>query len=161
VPDQPIQQPQQTEMEMTENARTELRVGDHPVVEVDWPDRGVAVMRLLGEHDFSNASDVGATIQSVLAAASRLVVDLSEAEFIDSTIIRMLLNASRQAAEDGVEFTLVADTNSIARRVLDLLKLLETMHVVDSVEDALPNARKPREQSRPRTSHPQSRRAHT
>jgi anti-anti-sigma factor len=113
---------------------------DPPTSVVEW--RGdVAVVTLLGEHDMANAGDVETTVEAVLARASTLVIDVSPAQFIDSTILRALLNAAAQAEQLGVGFSLVAEPSSIARRVLELASLVPSLHVADSLDDALPDSR--------------------
>ena len=51
---------------------------------------GVAVIRLLGEHDMSTGAALGEEIDQHIAAGDGVVVSLMEAEFIDSTVVRQL-----------------------------------------------------------------------
>jgi anti-anti-sigma factor len=116
---------------------------DPPVIEVDWPQDDVAIVTLLGEHDMANAGTVGSILEGLLTRASRLVVDATPARFVDSTIIRTLLDSVRQADHDGVEFALVAERSSIARRVLELAELMASLHVADSLDEAIPSTSGP------------------
>jgi anti-sigma B factor antagonist len=63
---------------------------------------GVVVILLRGEHDLSTQPRLRATIDEALAAGMSVVIDLSEAEFIDSTVVAAILHGHRRATDgDG------------------------------------------------------------
>src|SRR4051794_29045621 len=60
----------------------------------------VAVVRLCGDHDLSSAAMVREALREV--AGHRLVVlDISGCTFVDSTVLGVLVAASRRTAEAG------------------------------------------------------------
>jgi anti-anti-sigma regulatory factor len=62
-----------------------------------------------------------------------VVVDLSEATFIDSTTLGVILGADRR----GENLLLVAPNGGQARSVLDLVNVAEWLSVFETREDAL------------------------
>ena len=107
----------------------------HPVLGVDAVG-DARVVRLGGELDLYNAAEV----RSALADASaqfpeRIVVDLSEVEFIDSTALGVLIETrARLVNRDGL---LLAAPGLETRRALQISGLDQLFNVHDSVPDAL------------------------
>ena len=107
----------------------------HPVLGVDAVG-DARVVRLGGELDLYNAAEV----RSALADASaqfpeRIVVDLSEVEFIDSTALGVLIEIrAKLNNRDGL---LLAAPGLETRRALEVSGLDKLFVVRDSVQDAL------------------------
>jgi anti-anti-sigma factor len=100
---------------------------------------GVDVVTLRGEHDLSTATDVSRRIESALAGATGLAIDLSETTFIDSAVLRVLITAQEQAAKRGTGFAIaVADTSGHGvHRLLTLTGLDTKLSTRPSREDAI------------------------
>lgn len=93
-------------------------------------------MRLTGELDLYNAEEVRAALREVcMRQPERVVVDLSEVEFMDSTALGVLVEAKRQLAK-GDGFALVAPGLE-ARRALETSGLDRHFAVHDSLAQAL------------------------
>ena len=110
--------------------------GREPAVAgVDHVDGGT-VVRLAGELDLYNAGDVR---QALLAACEeeprRLVVDLEEVSFVDSTVLGVFVEARSRVADKST-FVLAAPGTE-TRRALDLSGLDKHFLVRDTVEQAL------------------------
>jgi anti-sigma B factor antagonist len=108
---------------------------DDPVAAVS--DNGEAVVvRLTGELDLYNAPAVRkALLESVERKPARLVVDLAEVTFIDSTALGALIEArSRLGSKDG--FVLIAPGLE-AKRALHISGLDRHFEVRETLEDAL------------------------
>ena len=107
----------------------------HPVLGVDAVG-DARVVRLGGELDLYNAAEV----RSALADASaqfpeRIVVDLSEVEFIDSTALGVLIETrARLVNRDGL---LLAAPGLETRRALQISGLDKLFTVHDTVPEAL------------------------
>jgi anti-anti-sigma factor len=96
------------------------------------------VLRLRGEHDLSTAATLQAEIDAVFAHGTKVVIDLSEADFIDSAIIGSLVNGQRQAATDADDgFAIVAPENSFSLRLLRLVGYEQRLEVYGTVEQAM------------------------
>ena len=77
---------------------------------------GTARVRPLGELDMSTVGVLGERLRAAHAAgASRLVVDLRELEFMDSTGLTLLTRWSLGAEQDGYAFALVPGSQRIQR----------------------------------------------
>jgi ABC-type transporter Mla MlaB component len=61
----------------------------------------IAVISLLGEHDVTTAWEVRNAIAFALDQGTHLVVDLSETEFIDSSIVHALVDSVQLASAQG------------------------------------------------------------
>ncbi|MGH3104568.1 MAG: STAS domain-containing protein [Gaiellaceae bacterium] len=94
------------------------------------------VVRLAGELDLYNAAAVRAVLlDSVRSGPKRLVVDLSEVRFLDSTTLGVLLE-TRSSLGSGGAFMLAAPGLE-TRRTLEISGLDRHFAVHDSVGEAL------------------------
>lgn len=94
------------------------------------------VVRLAGELDLSNAPTVREALAGALGRGSpRLVVDLSDVTFIDSTALGVLVEARRKLPNRD-DFALAAPGLE-ARRALEVSGLDRVFAVHETVEDAL------------------------
>jgi len=111
-------------------------LGRDAVKEVaDAPD-GAVVVRLAGELDLYNAHDVRDALLTALAAGpQRLVVDLAEVSFIDSTALGVLIEA-RTRLKNRRAF-LLAGPGLETRRALEVSGLDRHFAVHATVDEAL------------------------
>jgi anti-sigma B factor antagonist len=107
------------------------------LVEVTYPRPGACVIALRGEHDLTTADRSERLLREALALNDHVVVDISGAEFIDSSILRILLVTDRRAKAAGKVFRLQMATAPIVRSVLEVTGVLEKLDVAYSPEDAL------------------------
>jgi len=91
---------------------------------------GVVLVTLRGEHDLNTRPQLGDALARAAGEAS-VLVDLSECDFIDSTVIGALVVTSQTVTERGRRFELVipADAKAVQRvaRVAGLATFL-TIH---------------------------------
>ena len=80
---------------------------------------------------------MSATLQRLLHACELLVVDLSETQFIDSSAIGLLVKTKIEAEALGVQFRLQLGAESVARRALEINRLLDSFHCATTREEAL------------------------
>jgi anti-anti-sigma factor len=107
---------------------------DRPVLAVDLAGSSV-VVRLGGELDLYNAEHVRAALASAADGDhARVVVDMSQVEFVDSTALTVLVEARRKLGKE--RFVLAAPQAAI-RRTLSVSGIDRHLVVRDSVEDAL------------------------
>ena len=115
-----------------------------PIVQVSQPAPNVTVVGLMGEHDLASEPDVTAAIARALARGNDIVVDLSETLFIDSKIVGVLIKESAHAEELDRQLVLRIQTDSPARRVLEITTVdqrLRHYETVDSAVEAILEAR--------------------
>jgi anti-anti-sigma factor len=80
------------------------------------------VVRLIGELDISTVPQASPAVAEACERATSVVVDLSELTFMDSSGVRMLLEAWAKQHERGGDLVLRAPTPTV-RRLFDLLGL--------------------------------------
>ena len=113
----------------------ENRLNKHPVEAIEWR-RGAVVVRLTGELDLYNAPTLrDALLQLIEKAPERLVIDLGNVDFVDSTILGVLIEA-RAKASDRRTFLLAAPGLEI-RHALKISGLDDRLSLHDTVEAAL------------------------
>jgi anti-anti-sigma factor len=107
-------------------------------IDVRWPARGVAQVVLGGEHDLSTAVQLRKTLAESLAGCSKLIVDLRDTQFIDSSTIRVLVETRREAETSGRGFNVLLATTPIVERSLEITGVLPILNRVKTLEEALP-----------------------
>jgi anti-sigma B factor antagonist len=107
---------------------------EQPVLAVDRID-GATVVRLAGELDLYNADEVRSALQRALAEGpARLVIDLSQVEFIDSTALGVLIETRSKLGQARLA---LAAPQLGTRRALQVSGLDRHLSVHDTVDDAL------------------------
>jgi anti-sigma B factor antagonist len=98
----------------------------------------LAVITISGEHDLSTAPSLRRRLDGLLDERTATVVDLSPATFIDSSILGVILDGRRRAAEAEIGFAVVRSNGSDAvDRVLDVTGLRAELPVHTRREEAL------------------------
>ena len=93
------------------------------IVTVDGVGPSHWIVALHGEHDMTNRDRLHEKLAPLLTQATFVVVDLSPATFIDSSIVKELIAAHEQADDvPAQQFAIVAPKDGFARRVLDLMQ---------------------------------------
>ena len=91
--------------------------------QVSLDDRGsVVVVRVRGEVDTATAPQMGQAIDAQLARRRRVVLDLSEVEFMDLHGLAVLMRASRRTRVEGGSF-------AVDRPAPCVLRLFELVRV--------------------------------
>lgn len=101
------------------------------------PSEGTAVIKLVGELDVYTSPQLKEEIVRLTRQGTgRLVMDLNEVEYLDSTGLGVLLGAARRASERDGSLTLVCD-NSRIRRIFELTGLGKVFRICASEAEAL------------------------
>lgn len=104
-------------------------------------EEGALSIALVGELDLSGAGQMEASLAEAergLASAAeagprRLVIDLGRLTFLDSTGLRLLLQADARAREGGYELVLRPGGPSV-QRVFEVTGALDVLHFESSAE---------------------------
>ena len=104
---------------------------------VEANDRGPwTVLGLEGEIDLYTAPKLKEQISELIGSErSRIVVDLSRVEFLDSTGLGVLIGGLKRARERGGELALAGPTEPV-RKVLSITGLDKVFSLHDSVDAA-------------------------
>jgi anti-sigma B factor antagonist len=106
-------------------------------IEVRSPQPGAELVQLAGEHDLYSGEELRQSLEQSLARCDHLIVDLSAAEFIDSTIVAVLIQTKKSATELNRKFNVVLGTAPAVERVLEVTGVIPLLGVVPTVEHAL------------------------
>jgi anti-sigma B factor antagonist len=99
---------------------------------------GVAVLTISGEHDLSTAPNLRRRLNDLLDEGVATVLDLSPATFIDSSILSVILDGRRKAAEAKIGFAVARSKGSDAvDRVLEVTGLRAELPIHAQREDAV------------------------
>jgi anti-sigma B factor antagonist len=121
---------------------------DARTIALDDSHGDVRVVVVRGEHDIYTAPALRDRLDEALAAEHAggpigVVIDLSGATFLDSSILGALLEARRQALERrlGYVVCLGGEPEPGVQRILEITGLVPVFPVVRSLEEALEAAR--------------------
>jgi anti-anti-sigma factor len=89
-----------------------------------------AVVALRGEHDISTSEAVRVALAPL---CGRVLVDLSACDFIDSTIISVLLKKTGELSREGDELELLVTADSIVSRALAIIGVQGLVAVRDAL----------------------------
>ena len=104
-------------------------------VSVEEPSPGRAVVAVAGEIDVATAPQVERALDAA-GPEKRVVLDLSECGFIDSSGLRTLLGARSAAEAAGGSLVLVVSDQGLLR-VFEVVGLGEVLEIHDSLAGAL------------------------
>jgi len=111
-------------------------------VHVHHPRADAAVVELQGEHDLDTRDELHELLARLVEQHDLVVVDVSQALFIDSSVLGNLARAHRQAGERGSCFRIQLGTAPIVRKALEISGLLGHLECVGDRTEALsPRAR--------------------
>lgn len=95
---------------------------------------GVIIVALRGDHDLATVPIVeAALVEANQPRPGRVVADLTDATFIDSSILRTLIAGKARSHV----FAVAAPPGGEPRRVLDLVGMREALSVCDALERAV------------------------
>lgn len=113
-------------------------MGEHPAdVAVERPAPATAVVVLSGEHDLSERAELSALLLGLVEENELVVVDFTDATFVDSTTLHVLVGAHMDAQRRGTRFRLQLGTTSIVARAFELSGLDRRLDVARTREEAL------------------------
>jgi anti-sigma B factor antagonist len=103
----------------------------------------VVVVVVEGEHDIYTAPTLRERLDEAIARSRGVVVDLTGATFVDSSVLGALLDARRRALDAGHGFVVsVGDAvEPGVQRILDITGLVPVLPVVNGREAAIKAAR--------------------
>lgn len=97
---------------------------------------GITVLDLVGEHDLSTAEEVAFNIEEQIARSRGVVVSLTETQFLDSSILRVLFQGDRKMLRIGRRLVLHGGDERV-RRVFELAHVSDQLLCCDSLDEAI------------------------
>ncbi|HUK68811.1 MAG TPA: STAS domain-containing protein [Streptosporangiaceae bacterium] len=105
--------------------------------------RGQGVVALRGELDLADAPSVAAQLSAAVEAyGPRVIVDLEDLEYIDSSGLGVLVRVLKKARGNGGDLPLAAPQGMV-RRVLTATGLMGVFSVYPSLEEAVQASQPP------------------
>ena len=99
-------------------------------------DGDILVVSLAGQCDHQEVDNFQAVVSNALAAGNkRILVDLAWLNFLDSTGIKCLVEAHRDAVAQGGQMAVVRP-KALVKKVLKLLELENTVPIFETVVEA-------------------------
>ena len=102
-------------------------------------DPPAAVVALVGEHDAYSAERLESELTSLMDEGQRIVVDLRDTAFIDSTTLSVLLSARLHAEQSSLGFALLLSDRHYTQvhQILELTGLGSTFAIFGNLDAAL------------------------
>jgi anti-anti-sigma factor len=110
---------------------------------VHRPSAHIAVVELHGEHDLTTSEQITAAIAEELRARRGVVVDVSNASFIDASVLHAIADGHAGAQQAGLGFALQYGTSRLVRRIFEITGFLASLPSATSREQALELAQNP------------------
>jgi anti-anti-sigma factor len=99
---------------------------------------GIPVVRLAGEIDKSNADPLGAELLELLPNRGLgLVIDLTDADYLDSSALRLLFDLATRLGRRQQSLRLVVEAGSFAAEVFAAVAIEKVATVHATVDDAV------------------------
>lgn len=96
------------------------------------------VLAVRGEHDLATRPSLRDELDNVFDAGSRCIVDFTDAEFIDRTVLHALAHGqARVVQQEQHSLAVVAPPGGVARRLLALTGLDKTIPLYNARAEAL------------------------
>src|ERR1700754_2555897 len=118
------------------------RMDANPIV-LDKSVEDVVVVVVEGEHDIYTAPTLRERLDEALGRGGGIVVDLTGATFVDSSVLGALLDSRRRALEASQGFVVcIGDTvEPGVQRILDITGLVPVLPVIRGRDEAIEVAR--------------------
>ena len=112
-------------------------------VTIDRLEPPAGVVSLIGEHDAYSAPRLENELALLMDEGLAVVLDLSEATFVDSQALSVLLTARHRAEQTGIGFAVVLPPEPYTQvhRILDITGLGASFATYPSLHEALAGAR--------------------
>lgn len=112
-------------------------------IALDEAEGDVVVVVVEGEHDIYTAPTLRERLDEALSRTGGVVVDLTAATFVDSSILGVLLDARRRAQEQGTGYVVSvgSDVEPGVQRILDITGLVPVLPVINGRGPAIAAAR--------------------
>jgi len=109
-------------------------------IDLEELDGSAALVRVRGELDLASAPSLKWSLTDLLGSGSRrIVLDLSQVSFIDSTALSVLVGLQRALQPDGL--IAIAAATAEVQNILELTGLDATFEMFPSLDDALSRVR--------------------
>ena len=97
----------------------------------------ILVVEVAGEVDMATSPQLTQAVEAAPDSMRRVVVDLSEVTFLDSSGLNALVVTRRSLAVRGIDLRVVSPADHVVRRVFEIAQLTDELGVVETFDSAL------------------------
>ncbi len=114
-----------------------MAASDNDFVRIENPSDGVSVLVPTSDIDMSRSPELRSSIKNELKPGmNRMIIDLSEVQYMDSSGLATLVEAMRLAKKDSITLHLASMTEKV-RAIFEIARLDAFFSIKDSREEAL------------------------
>jgi anti-anti-sigma factor len=106
-------------------------------VRVASPCAGVAVVSIADEHDLATRIEFSALLHALVRQNELVVADFSQALFLDSSILKVLIEAHKLALERGSRLCIQLGEECAVKRTFEIAGVLDVVSWAQSRDEAL------------------------
>jgi anti-anti-sigma factor len=110
-------------------------------IQVASPGVGVAVVSFTDEHDLATARELSALLHALVRQNELVIADFSQADFVDSSTLNVLVSAYKLALERGTAFVVQLEDGCPVKRTFEISGVLKAITWVSKAEAALNGSR--------------------
>jgi anti-anti-sigma regulatory factor len=110
-------------------------------IEITSPGVGIAVMSFTDEHDLTTKTELSALLHGLVRQNELVVADFSQALFVDSSTLNLVVSAHKLAVARGTRFTVQLEDRCVAMRAFEISGLLEAIPWTLTREEAINGSR--------------------
>ena len=104
-------------------------------------DDDVVIVRLLGEHDLATRPAVLAQLRVAIDSLHKLIIDVTDTDFIDASILSALITADHELARTRGRLVLLTSTSCGVQRTLEVSGVVKMLPVAHRRSEAVAFAR--------------------
>jgi anti-sigma B factor antagonist len=97
----------------------------------------VLIVEAVGEIDMATAPRLAEAIDGTTDTTRRVIVNLADVTFLDSSALNTLVRCRRELGERDIVFRVVVPSERVVRRVFEIAHLANELNLVDSLVQAL------------------------
>ncbi len=97
---------------------------------------GIAILRLAGRFDAFEADTVKAKLTDAIESSSRVIVDLTQVNFMDSSALAVLVQGMKHCRQNNGDLYL-SNLQDTVRTIFELTRLDKAIQIYDTTDEAL------------------------
>lgn len=102
---------------------------------------GTTVVVFSGEHDLATRDEVKELLSGAVESNDLVIADFSDAQFVDGSVLRTVVDVERQAKAQGRTLRLALGTASIVHRAFEVCGVFDAIDHSPTREQALAKGR--------------------
>jgi anti-anti-sigma factor len=97
----------------------------------------ILIVEIAGEIDMATSPEMAEAVEAASDSCRRVVVDLTEVTFLDSSALNALVVCRRSLGARDIDMRVVTPSDNVVRRVFEIAQLTDELGVVETFDAAL------------------------